>query len=69
MAVSDQNFIRYQPRSFPRHRLCKRAASLASKILCLHFVTGGAMFVTAVTIHYLIEILHDSIRFCKVASK
>ena len=50
MAVSDQRVPGYQPRSFHSHRLCKRAASLASKVLCLHFVTGGVMFVTAVTI-------------------
>ena len=61
MAVSDQSLPAYQPRSFPRHRLGKRAASLASTVLCLYFVTGGVMFVTVVTILYLFAILHDSI--------
>ena len=52
MALSDQNLPGYQPRSFRRHSLCKRAASLASKVLCLHIVTGGVMFVTAITYTY-----------------
>ena len=50
--MADQHLRGYQPRIFCRHKLCERAAFSASEVRCLHFVTGGVMFVTVVIIRH-----------------